>query len=60
MDAGRGRAGHTVAGRAAQGFSGDGGPGANAELSDPYAVAADGANLLIADSGNNRIRQVTG
>jgi trimeric autotransporter adhesin len=54
-------AGHiyTVAGIGPDGFSGDGGPAASAELNGPEGVATDGAgNLLIADSGNDRIRAV--
>ena len=51
---------YTVAGGNPGGFSGDGGPATSAQLSSPAAVAEDGANLLIADSGNNRIRQVAG
>jgi serine/threonine-protein kinase len=42
------------------GFTGDGGPGTQAEIDDPAGVAADGANLVFADSQNNRIRMVTG
>jgi NHL repeat len=56
-------AGHiyTVAGNGRRGFSGDGGPATAAELSDPLEVALDAAgNLLIADTGNQRIRVVTG
>jgi uncharacterized protein (TIGR03437 family) len=50
----------TVAGSGVSGFSGDGGPAADAELNSPAAVAVDSAgNLYIADSGNNRIRMVT-
>ncbi len=42
------------------GFAGDGGPGADAMLSDPVGVATDSAgNVYIADSVNNRIRKVT-
>lgn len=41
------------------GFSGDGGLAIHATLNAPYGVALDSAgNLYIADSGNNRIRQV--
>jgi len=51
----------TVAGRSLPGFSGDAGPGTAASLSNPNGVALDGSgNLYIADSGNNRIRKVTG
>jgi trimeric autotransporter adhesin len=50
----------TFAGTGVQGFSDDGGPAAAALLSSPSAVAVDpyGA-LVIADTGNNRIRRVT-
>ncbi len=41
------------------GFSGDGGPAIQAELSQPSAIALDAAgNLYIADSGNDMIREV--
>ena len=41
------------------GFGGDGGPANGALLSAPIAVTFDrGGNLLITDSGNNRIRRV--
>lgn len=50
----------TVAGNGTKGFSGDGGPAANAALSGPRAVALDAAgNLYIADTGNRRVRKVT-
>jgi sugar lactone lactonase YvrE len=51
---------YTVAGNGTAGFFGDGGAGSSAWLSQPSGVAVDGTNLLIADSGNNRIREVTG
>ncbi len=50
---------YTVAGNGTSGFSGDGGPATSAELGYPTAVSVDAAgNLLIADSGNNRVRAV--
>lgn len=55
-------AGHiyTVAGTGAIGFSGDGGPAALAGLAGPEDVAVDGpGDLLIADTANDRIREVT-
>jgi sugar lactone lactonase YvrE len=49
----------TVAGTGFPGFSGDGGPGGQAQLNSPYGVAADAAgNVYIADLGNNRVRKV--
>lgn len=51
---------YTVAGRGQEGFSGDGGPAVEARLRSPEAVLVDAAgNLLIADSGNHRVRKVT-
>ncbi|MEA3209504.1 MAG: hypothetical protein QOE70_2561 [Chthoniobacter sp.] len=49
----------TTAGTNTQGFSGDGGPALTAQLNTPLgvALAADGS-VLIADSGNSRIRRV--
>jgi uncharacterized protein (TIGR03437 family) len=50
----------TVAGNGTRGYSGDGGPATAAELNWPYAVAVDAlGNLYIADSYNNRIREVS-
>jgi hypothetical protein len=51
---------YTIAGNGTRGFSGDGGPGAAAELSYPAAVAVDAGNVLIADFENYRIREVAG
>jgi hypothetical protein len=50
----------TVAGKHYQGgYSGDGGVATNALLNGPMDLALDAnGNLLIADSGNNRIRKV--
>ena len=51
----------TVAGTGVEGFSGDGGPATAAELSYPAGVAVDGqGTLYIADSGNDRVREVSG
>ena len=50
----------TVAGTGAPGFSGDEGLAIAASLNAPRGVAVDdGGNIFIADTGNNRIRQVT-
>jgi NHL repeat len=50
----------TVAGNGTAGFFGDGGPATNAQLSPVFGLAIDVAgNLLIADSGANRIRRLT-
>ena len=52
---------YTIAGAGhGPGFAGDGGPGTRADLDNPEGVAADGSGALIADTGNNRIRLVTG
>ena len=49
----------TIAGTGERGFSGDGGPASQAQLSSPEGVAADGAgNLYIVDQYNNRVRKV--
>jgi sugar lactone lactonase YvrE len=52
----------TIAGTGAIGFSGDGGPAADAQFNWPVSVAVDGSgNVYLADSyGNNRIRRVDG
>jgi sugar lactone lactonase YvrE len=50
----------TVAGLGTPGFGGDGGPAISAQLASPSAIALDMAgNLIVADSGNNRVRKVT-
>ncbi len=50
---------YTIAGNGAQGFSGDGGIATSAELDAPSALATDPlGNVFIADSGNNRVREV--
>jgi hypothetical protein len=54
-------AGHiyTIAGTGARGSAGDGGPGGKARLAAPVGVAVDSAgNVLVADSGNERVRVV--
>ena len=50
----------TVAGTGEQGFSGDGGPGSKAMLSQPHSIviSRDGSYLLICDIRNQRIRKV--
>jgi sugar lactone lactonase YvrE len=49
----------TVAGTSVHGFFGDGGPATSAGLTAPQRLAMDAAgNLLIDDSGNNRVRRV--
>lgn len=39
-------------------YGGDGGPATSAQLNRPNSLAVQGGNLLIADTGNNRIRRV--
>ena len=49
-----------IAGNSRTAFSGDGGPGANASLNSPLAVAVDRrGNVFIVDAGNQRVRQVS-
>lgn len=49
----------TVAGSGSPGYSGDNGPATEAGLSLPAGVAVRGGWLDIADTGNNRVRQVS-
>ena len=49
----------TVVGNGTQGFSGDGGSATAAELDLPGGIYLDSAgNIIISDTGNQRIRQV--
>jgi len=49
----------TVAGNGTSGFSGDGGPANNSQLSEPHSIGFDKTgNLYIADVRNHRIRKV--
>jgi hypothetical protein len=49
----------TIVGTGSSGFKGDDGPALKAALNDPKGIIFDAAgNLLIADTGNNRIRKV--
>jgi len=51
----------TIAGTGVQGFSGDNGPAANAELNAPQGIAVGPNNTIyIADTGNQRIRSIIG
>jgi uncharacterized protein (TIGR03437 family) len=48
-----------LAGTGQAGYSGDGGAGADAELSNPEDVAIDkSGNIVVADTGNNCIREL--
>ncbi len=48
------------AGTGSSGNAGDGGAATSATLNEPYGVAVDSAgNVLIADTGNSRVRKVT-
>ncbi|MGH7902822.1 MAG: Ig-like domain repeat protein [Candidatus Dormibacteraceae bacterium] len=52
---------YTVAGTiGTPGYTGDGGPASRATLENPLAIAFDaGGNLLVSDSGNNLVREVS-
>ena len=52
---------NAFAGTGTAGFSGDLNAASNAQLNQPYGVAADGSgNVYIGDASNNRIRKVSG
>jgi len=48
----------TVAGNGTNGFSGDNGLAANAQLNFPWGVAVDGSGVYIGDGNNFRVRKV--
>jgi hypothetical protein len=49
----------TIAGNGNYGYSGDGGPATSASLSAPFGVVVDpSGNVFIADTGNNRVREI--
>jgi uncharacterized protein (TIGR03437 family) len=49
----------TIAGNGIEGFTGDGGPAAEAQLSSPSDAAVDASgNVFVADLDNNRIRKL--
>jgi trimeric autotransporter adhesin len=51
----------TFAGNGTAGYSGNNGPATSASLNGPDGLAVDAAgNLYIADTGNNRVRKVSG
>jgi uncharacterized protein (TIGR03437 family) len=52
---------NTIAGNGSAGYQGDNGVATAAELASPNSVAVDSSgNLYIADTGNNRVRLVSG
>jgi sugar lactone lactonase YvrE len=58
LDAGSGQI-TTIAGNGTSGYSGDGGPATQAQINQPFGVAADGSgNVYIADTSNVLIRKV--
>jgi uncharacterized protein (TIGR03437 family) len=51
---------NTIAGTGTAGFSGDGGPALSAEIGASAGITIAGGNIYLADSGNLRIRELTG
>jgi sugar lactone lactonase YvrE len=50
----------TIGGNGGSGFSGDGGTATSAQISGPWGLAVDSnLNLFVADTGNQRIRELT-
>lgn len=56
--AGRGDPGCDLSNGNCGSYSGDGGPAVSADLHSPEGLALDNGNVLIADSGSHRVRQV--
>jgi trimeric autotransporter adhesin len=51
---------YTIAGQNIAGFAGDGGPASAAQFNGPSGLLLDGSgNLYVADTYNNRVRQLT-
>jgi len=49
----------TLAGTGVRGYSGDGGPAAEAQLNQPHSIVIDKSdNVLICDINNNRVRRI--
>ena len=49
---------HTVAGTGTRGFSGDGGPAAQAKLALPHGLLISSAGLVVSDANNQRLRLI--
>ncbi len=49
----------TVAGNHTCGYNGDGGPATSAEMNQVFGIAVNGANIIIGDYYNQRVRQFT-